>query len=72
LFDELNSGVFKAYLTGGATKQLLQTSPHASYAELPPWDEIFSSSSNATYRVIKPIANGLDTIEISELISSMK
>lgn len=71
LFNELNSGVFKAYLTGGATKHLLQTSPHAKYTDLPPWDEIVSSTSNATYRVIEPIANGLDTIEISDVISKM-
>ncbi|KPQ43797.1 MAG: hypothetical protein MPEBLZ_01671 [Candidatus Methanoperedens nitroreducens] len=71
LLDELRSGAFKAYLTGGATKYLLQTSPHVSDEELTPMDEISFSSSRATYRVIYPIVNGLDTIAISEAISKM-
>lgn len=69
LFNELKSEVFKVYLTGGATKNLLQTSPYASDEVLTPYDDISASVSKAIYRVIKPIVNGFDTIKISEEIA---
>lgn len=69
IFDELKSLKFKIYLTGGATKELLKTSPYSSDEELSPWDEISATPSKAIYKVIKPIVNGLDTIEISESIA---
>ena len=72
IFNQLNSEKFKVYLTGGATRKLLQSSPNAFNESLIPRDDISASLSRATYKVIKPIVNGFDTIKISELISDAK
>lgn len=63
-------GSFSLFLTGGATRNLLETSPHARDKELIPYDDIHAQSSetNATYRVIEPIINGYDVEKITECI----
>jgi hypothetical protein len=72
LKSQLESGDFKVYLVGGATRILLQNSPFAFNRDLAPQDDITERlNQRATYRVIEPIANGYDTIKISELIASM-
>jgi len=62
---------FDLFLTGGATRDLLEKSPFAKYKILKPFDEIILNNSKPTkYRVIEPIINAYDTIKVSEIIAS--
>ncbi len=64
---------FCVYLTGGASKQLLQDSEHSGNKKFKPMDEIcISTDQSATYRVIKPIKNGYDTDEFTKRVISRK
>jgi hypothetical protein len=74
LMAELQSGAFKVYLVGGATKEMLKTSPNACDCELIPYDDISykNSSEKAIYRVINPIINSYNTFEISKLIANLE
>lgn len=66
--DKLNDS-FDVFLCGGATKKLLEESPHAKDKEFIPYDEIQEEDIKPTkYRVIEPIINGFDTDKITELI----
>lgn len=68
-FLDLLQNTFDAYLAGGATKEMLETSPHAIDKEFVPYDEIVNANMKLTkYRVITPIVNAEDTINISRLI----
>jgi len=70
-FWKLLHSKFDAYLAGGATRQMLETSPHAQDKELVPFDErdeIALGGKKTIYRVIVPIVNGDDIIQISNKI----
>lgn len=59
---------FKVFLTGGATKDLLQNSPYSKNKEFIPRDEIKYSNKLTKYRVIEPIINAYDTNKICDYI----
>ena len=61
---------FSVFLTGGASRKLLETSPYSKDKTLTPYDDIdaMRSSQKAVYRVIEPIVNANDTCEITEHI----
>ena len=68
-FSKLIRGRFDVYLSGGASKDLLETSLKAKYKKFQPYTEKDSNSSELTmYRVIEPIINGLDTNELTKKI----
>jgi len=53
---------FDAYLTGGATRAMLETSEYARDKEFIPYDEMVQENIKMTkYRVIEPIINAQDT-----------
>ena len=74
LYNEMESDGFSAYLTGGASRILLQESPHSRDKNLIPREDVDSmfSSSLGTYRVIEPIVDAYDTPEITECILNKK
>jgi len=61
-FPSLLRSGFDAYLTGGATRNMLETSNYARDKEFIPYDEIVRENIKMTkYRVIEPIINAQDT-----------
>lgn len=70
LFDRMESDSFSVFLTGGATRSLLEQSPYSKDKNFIPYDDIDSmlSSQLGTYRVIEPIVNAYDTPKITEYI----
>lgn len=74
LNEKLASEPFSAFLTGGASRQLLEESPHSKNKEFVPYDDIDSmlSSQRGTYRVIEPIVNAYDTPQVTECILNQK
>lgn len=74
LNEKLAIEPFPVFLTGGASRQLLEQSPHSRNKEFVPYDDIDSmlSSQKGTYRVIEPIINANDTPQITERIFSRK
>lgn len=66
LFEELESGNFEVYLTGGASREMLETSEHATDKTMNKESDL--SSSRGQYRAIEPIVNGLDTVEFADII----
>ena len=69
-FDQLKGDNLSVYLAGGATRRLLEKSPHAKDKHFIPYDDIDArySSQSGLYRVIEPIANAYDTDEITDQI----
>lgn len=69
-YEKLKSELFSCYLSGGATRKLLQQSEHAKDKELIPYYDIDMTYSPqvARYRVIEPIVNGYDAKEITQHI----
>ncbi|MFA5315815.1 MAG: hypothetical protein WC369_00115 [Dehalococcoidales bacterium] len=70
-FLKLTEKQFDVYLTGGATKLMLETSSHAKDKEFIPFDErdeIAFGGTFTKYRVIEPIINADNTVQISEKI----
>lgn len=75
LFKErIQVGPFSAFLTGGASKNLLETSTDSRDKAFVPYDDVDSerSSENATYRVVEPIIKAYDTPRVTELILTGK
>lgn len=72
IFWKLLHSKFDAYLAGGATRAMLETSPYARDKELVPYDErdiiALGGEKTTIYRVISPIVNGDDIIQISNKI----
>mgnify|MGYP001123463010 CR=1 FL=1 len=70
LWERLKGKYFSAFLTGGATRKLLEESPFSRDKEFIPYDDIDSmlSSQRGTYRVIEPIINAYDTAKITQHI----
>lgn len=72
-FLDLLNVEFEVYLTGGATKEMLENSIHSKNKEFIPYDEINDENIKTTeYRVIEPIINALDTQEIKNIIFGAK
>ncbi len=72
-FVDLLKKEFEAYLTGGATKEMLESSEHAKDKEFIPYDEIKEDNIKSTkYRVIEPIINAKDTVEIQSILLEEK
>ena len=72
-FLDLLTVEFEVYLTGGATKEMLENSVHSKNKEFIPYDEINDENIKTTeYRVIEPIINALDTLEIKNTIFGAK
>jgi len=69
-YDKLRSNSFSVFLTGGATRHLLETSPYSRDKEFVPLDDIVAilSSQLGEYRVIEPIVNAYDTVEITTIV----
>ena len=69
-FAKLKGDSLSVYLTGGATRTLLEESPHAKNKNFIPYDDIDAriSSQSGLYRVIEPIVNAYDTDGIVEQI----
>lgn len=70
LRNKLMSDSFSVFLTGGATRSLLEQSPYSKDKNFIPYDDIDSmlSSKLGTYRVIEPIVNAYDTPKITDYI----
>lgn len=70
LYDKLKSKSFSAFLTGGATRNLLEKSPYSKDKTFIPRDDVDAmlSSQLGLYRVIEPIINAFDTAEITQYI----
>lgn len=70
LMTRLGTDPFSVYLTGGATRSLLEQSPHSRDKNFIPYDDIDSmfSSQLGNYKVIEPIVNSYDTLEITKHI----
>ena len=62
---------FDIYLTGGATTKDLEENPNSKYKVFTPYYEN-SYQSSTKYRVIEPIINSPDTIEITEKMINFK
>lgn len=68
-WENFESDSFDVYLSGGASRAMLEDSPHADDKPFTPhWDDSSSGRQQGTYRVISPIANALDTSEITREI----
>lgn len=69
-FDRLKADNFSVFLTGGATRKLLETSSYAKNKHFIPYDDISArlSSKSGLYKVIEPIFNAYDTDKITEKI----
>lgn len=69
-FNELRSDSLLVYLTGGATRNLLESGPHSRNKNFIPYDDIDAqlSSQSGVYRVIEPIINAYDTDKITDCI----
>lgn len=74
LLDKVTSDGYRMYLTGGATRELLENGPHSRTKEFIPKDDIISalSTSAGKYRVVQPISNSYDTRKITDFILHMK
>lgn len=59
--SEFKSDSLKVYLTGGATREMLEESPHATTKTMNKDSD--TSKSKGSYRAIEPIHNGLDMDE---------
>lgn len=67
--DELRSDNLEVYLTGGATRDLLENSDAATNDEFTPWwEDASGGSQKGDYRIIRPIVNGFDTYDFSEKV----
>ena len=72
--EEFNSkfdNTFDVYLAGGATTKDLENNPNAKYKVFTPFYEN-SYRGSTKYRVIEPIINAPDTIDIIEKIINFK
>jgi len=74
LRNKLISDSFSVFLTGGATRCLLEQSPYSKDKNFIPYDDIDSMLSYelGTYRVIEPIVNAYDTPKITDYILNQK
>ena len=68
--SRLRSNLFSVFLAGGATRSLLEKSSYSKDKELIPHGDIDAllSSQKGKYRVIEPIINAHDTVDITNLI----
>lgn len=72
--ERLRSSSFSAFLTGGATRTLLEKGPHSRDKQFIPYDDIDAmlSSKLGVYRVVEPIKNAYDTSETTQHILSAR
>lgn len=70
LYDRMKRNLFSAYLTGGATRNLLERSPYSRNKNFIPYGDINAmlSFELGIYKVVEPIINAYDTPEITGYI----
>lgn len=68
-WKNFESDSFEVYLSGGAPRAMLEDSPHAENKPFTPhWDDSSGGRQQGTYRVISPIVNAMDTLDITQEI----
>lgn len=68
-WKNFESDSFDVYLSGGATRKMLEESPYAKNKPFTPhWEDSSGGRQQGTYRVISPIVNAMDTPEITHKI----